>query len=482
MKILISWNAFRNDFFEGKVNRGGPTYTFYQNFYTGYDRHVLLSSGSEGNDLGFEFLLNELSREWPARVVEPHYMAIHDIIDLQEVKTKVETLLLEFKDMEIDIFFSPGTSIMQLSWYICHTTLGLKTRLLQTRRANQTASGKAEVLDIQVEQSTTPYSAVIREQLLNRRKPTTDYLLTDSIKVIYDRALKVAQTDHVTCLIYGESGTGKEHLASYIHQQSSRRSQSYVTLNCSALSDDLLESRLFGYKKGAFTGAIETTKGLLAEADGGTVFLDEIGDISIYMQQLLLRVLQQREFLPVGETKPVRVNVRIVAATHRNLIELCQQGKFRWDLFYRLAVVELELPSLRERSAFERVAMIDFFINQKQTSFSRPDALQLEPEVLSFLMEYPFKGNLRELENVIESLYIFCDITVSLSDLPKRMLQMTTDEIETFEWQKHEKQLIERTLHHFNGNQAKACQALGYGSINTLKKKLTDYGIQKRVE
>lgn len=476
MKVLISWYAYQHDFKDGAVFEEGPTCQFHQHFFN-HDRHIILSSQA-GDDTRLELLLNLLSRRFPDRKdkLTRQYMHIDDIINVAQIKPKAEELLLSMVDDEIDIFFSPGTSAMQLTWYLCHTSLGLKTKLLQTRPPKFN-KGKPELLEIKVEQSSVPVSAVLKEY--SQRKPSSveeDYKVTASLEPVYGRAAKIAHTDSVTCLILGASGTGKENLAQYIHKQSSRAGKPFVAVNCSALGDTLLESRLFGYKKGAFTGADRDTAGLFEEAAGGTLFLDEIGDISSYMQQVLLRVLQEREFIPVGDTKPRKVNVRVIAATHRSLREACKSGHFRWDLFYRLSVAELKLPTLAERGLAEKREMIQFFLKTKQKSLKKAKLLRLNAEALRVMDAYLFPGNVRELENLIESLYVFHDEEVKAGDLPE-WLSSGEEAGSNFNWQYHEKALIQRALLFFKGNKRKTCEALGYGSSNTLQKKLQEYQI-----
>lgn len=320
-------------------------------------------------------------------------------------------------------------------------------------------------------------SATIAEQ--NQRKATTqtNYLISESIQPIYDKAGLIAQTDKVTCLIRGESGTGKEHLAHYIHQESSRNGKPFTAVNCSAMTDNLLESRLFGYVKGAFTDAKDDKKGILEESNGGTVFLDEIGDISPFMQQSLLRVLQSSEVLPIGVSKSKKVNIRIIAATHKDLEAMCEEGTFRWDLYYRLSVVELTLPTLQERGIDEKQELINFFLGKVQRDLGKNKKLKLSKEANQALLEYPFRGNIRELENVITNLYVFCNEEVQINDLPKRFTQKTVNKTLSFKWQETEKDLIIRALAFYKDNQNKTYKALGYGSVNTLKSKINVYGI-----
>lgn len=478
MKILISWIAHNRDFVLGTNNTddNGPTISFHRYYYN-YDKHILLS-GAKSDDTRANILKNRLSILFPERSkhIEIVYMNIEDIINIGEIKSKVEFLLLKHKDDEIDIFFTPGTSIMQLSWYICHTTLRLKTRLLQLRPAKFSADKtKPELIEINVDQSSIPITAIIKESLINiKTQDASSILITPSIQPIYDKAFKIAQTDNITTLILGESGTGKENLARYIHDNSIRKDNAFITVNCSAIGESLLESRLFGYKKGAFTGADKDTKGLFEEADGGTLFLDEIGDITTYMQQSLLRVLQNKEIQPIGG-KVKKINVRIISATNKDLKKMCSEDKFRWDLFYRLSVTELEVPSLRERGIEEKKLMIKHFIKIKQKQLLKNKRISFSPEAINILLKYPYPGNIRELENIIESLYVFYENEIQIDDLPNRIKDVPPDF--SFLWKDAEKVHIIKVLKYFNGNKRKTCMAMGYKSINTLNKKLLEYNI-----
>jgi transcriptional regulator with PAS, ATPase and Fis domain len=482
MNILISWYAYQNDFDRGegvKVKGSGPTMQFHDNFYESgnYAKHILLSTSRETDgDLAIELLTRAIHKKYPQRVIEPVYMNVSDPIDLPAIKNKIERVLLTYRGYGIDIFFSPGTSAMQVSWYICHSSLGLRTRLLQTRSPQYSSSKQPELLEIQVETSPVPYSAIIAE---HQQKPQTmpgEYLITDQMKPLYDRARLVAQADGVTCLINGASGTGKEHLARYIHQQSSAHERSFIAVNCSALGDQLLESRLFGYVKGAFTDAKEDKTGYFDAANGGTLFLDEIGDISPYMQQLLLRVLQESEFMPVGATKARKVFVRVIAATHRDLDAMCEAGTFRRDLYYRLAVVELGVKTLQQRGESEKKQLIDYFLEKARITFRKPK-LHLSRQAMDVLVRYPFPGNVRELENLMTTVAVFSDEAVELADLPARVTKPITYDGESLNWKTVEKNLIVRALEQHKGNQRRAWQAVGYKSLNTFRNKLKEYGI-----
>jgi transcriptional regulator with PAS, ATPase and Fis domain len=477
MKILISWIAFNNDFKDNEVVLEGPTFNYHRYNYS-YDKHIILSTAAESN-LMAEKLVNALLIEFPDRKdqIEIKYMDIKDVIDINLIKTKVEKVLLDLSDNEIDIFFSPGTSAMQVSWYICHTTLRLNTKLIQSRPAKFSKSKHPEFLEIATSFSTMPVTAIIRENnISSSAKPNKSYLISDAITPAYDRALKIAQTDKVTTLIIGDSGTGKEHLSKYIHENSIRKDKNFIAVNCSAFNENLLEARLFGFKKHAFTGADKDQKGLFEEADGGTIFLDEIGDISPYMQQSLLRVLQEQEILPLGFNKPLKINVRIIAATNKNLPEMCRQGRFRWDLYYRLTVTELTLPSLNERGFEDKLQLIDYFIKSKKTLFKRPHKIQLSKEARQSLLLYHFPGNIRELENLIEQLYVFFDEHIALNDLPERVRRPSPEG--SMKWMDVEKEHIRKVLNTVSGNQNQALKILGYGAINTLRNKIREYSIE----
>jgi transcriptional regulator with PAS, ATPase and Fis domain len=362
---------------------------------------------------------------------------------------------------------------MQVVWYLSHLSLNLNTTLYQMREARHTKTkDKPELIKIAFEKSSLPVTAMYHQEEI-QKNTGDDYFITPTIKKIYENAAKVAQVDGVTVLILGASGTGKENLAKYIHRNSIRNEQAYVTVNCSAFSDTLLESRLFGYKKGAFTGADKDTPGLFELANKGTIFLDEIGDISSYMQQVLLRALQEKEIMPLGG-KAKKVNVRVIAATNQNLQKLCEEGKFRWDLYYRLSVVELDLPTLAERGKADIKGMIDHFLTQKKKELHRPKKLQLEKEALEILLNYSYPGNVRQLENIISRLYVFNEETVTAEVLPKRLKQAPSDQPMNIE---HiEKEHIIRVLKHFKGNKRQTAIAIGW-AINTLVAKMEKYGV-----
>lgn len=231
-----------------------------------------------------------------------------------------------------------------------------------------------------------------------------------SMSQLFDIITRVADDDYSTVLIRGESGTGKEMVAKAIHQQSKRKSQNFVPVNCAAIPDELLESELFGYAKGAFTGATTNKLGRIQYADNGTLFLDEIGDMKPSLQAKLLRVIQEREFEPVGAFKTISVDTRILAATHCNLEKLVEQGLFREDLYYRLSVIPLNIPPLRERKE-DIILLIRKFIDQYTTDRNR-ETFTFSAEATASLMHHDWRGNVRELENLVQHMSVLYTGTI----------------------------------------------------------------------
>ncbi len=277
-----------------------------------------------------------------------------------------------------------------------------------------------------------------------------------------------------TVLITGESGTGKELVVDALHASGDRSGRPLVKVNCAALSENLLESELFGHVAGAFTGAIKDKVGRFKRADGGTIFLDEIGDISLHMQLRLLRVIETMEFERVGESGPTRVDVRIVTATNRDLKELIDQGKFRQDLYYRLKVVEVNLPPLRQRRD-DIPLLLDHFLARFNQKFDKK-IKGVSNEVWDFFMTYPWPGNIRELENTVEHGFIRCpDTIISLDHLP-REIRKTVEDFSDRSTMSEEEEIatIRRALLKTMWNKSKAADLLGI-SRRTIYRKMEKY-------
>ncbi len=232
------------------------------------------------------------------------------------------------------------------------------------------------------------------------------------MKDLYHRIHKVAPTS-ATVLIHGETGTGKELVAKAIHAESPRTGKPIISVNCAAIPDTLIESELFGHEKGAFTGAASTREGLVAAADGGTLFLDEIGELPLEAQARLLRVLQEGEVRPIGSVESHKVDVRLVAATHRDLRKLCQENKFREDLYFRLNVVQIELPPLRERGK-DILTLADAMLERFSHEMGK-NKLRLSPEAIQVITSYGWPGNVREMENAIQRAVILCEDETEIS-------------------------------------------------------------------
>jgi DNA-binding NtrC family response regulator len=326
------------------------------------------------------------------------------------------------------------------------------------------------------------------------RRQTNKLLGTDKVlgsspamERLLDQVAIVAPT-RSTVLLLGESGTGKDLLAQTIHQNSSRRHEHFLPLNCAALSPSLLESELFGYEKGSFTGAMDRRIGKLELADRGTLFLDEIGEMSIDMQVKILRFLETREIMRVGGTETLKLDVRLIAATNRDLALAVEQEKFRKDLYFRLKVVTLKVPPLRDRS--EDIPILAWAFLRGFAEEHHKNITDIAAEAMEALGRYPWPGNVRELRNVIENLVIFAKgDRITVADLPPELqeskaglpatLQGTPVQFESLAMVDIEKQAILHALEKAGGNRLKAAQTLGIG-LRTLQKKLKDYGMTGR--
>ena len=285
-----------------------------------------------------------------------------------------------------------------------------------------------------------------------------------SLKQAIDLSRKVSQTD-TTVLLLGETGTGKEVFSQSIHYESNRKNKPFVALNCSAFSRELLESELFGHKMGSFTGASKDKKGLFEEANTGTIFLDEIGEMPIDLQAKLLRVLENGEFLKIGATTPTAVNVRIIAATNRNLDEEISKGNFRSDLYYRLSVFTITLPPLRERR--QDISLLAHNFAQIFSMKINKGKVSLTDEYIKALEGNTWKGNIRELKNVIERSVIIAEADIlGIECLPfelRHPLTVVKKTLSAFTLQSVEKLHIQKVLNYTQGNKAEAARLLEIG-------------------
>ena len=301
-----------------------------------------------------------------------------------------------------------------------------------------------------------------------------------AITQVLETIRQIASSD-TNVLIFGESGTGKELAARAIHHLSGRSAKRFVAFNCGSFTDELMANELFGHEKGAFTGAVQEKKGLLQAADGGTVFLDEIGDMPMSMQVKLLRVIQEKELLRVGGVDPLPVDVRFVAATHRDLQQDVQSGHFRQDLYYRLNVIALQLPPLSDRSDDIPLLVNHFLVQKSRAMQKNIDAI--EPQAMDLLCRYSWPGNVRELENIMErAVALENGPIIRVADLPDYIDNLTIEtyrhtpsEIPSLEDQ--EKRYIQWVLDKSEGNKTKAAKIMGIDRVS-LWRKLKRYGIE----
>jgi two-component system NtrC family response regulator len=326
------------------------------------------------------------------------------------------------------------------------------------------------------------------KQIVNRQSPDLWGNIignSEAMQKIFTVSKRVADTP-TTVLVSGESGTGKELIARGIHKSSPRSSAPFISINCAAVTESLLESELFGYEKGAFTGANATRPGKFEAADGGTLFLDEIGDMSLNLQAKLLRVLQEQEFQRVGANKDIKVDVRIIAATNKNLKDEVEAGNFRGDLLFRLRVVHIELPPLRERHSDIPLLVAHFL--QKYADKLNRTITDVDPEVMKAFANYSWPGNVRELEHVVERALVLCSgHRLTLKDLPAEVRECGSKVVSLGEMVSKEKsladtldaieeQIIRDALKKSGNIQAQAAKSLGISRSN-LQYKMKKYGL-----
>ena len=351
----------------------------------------------------------------------------------------------------------------------------LKVRLAIAEQSVRNIDRRYEAEDALREQQETVQDL---KRQLNEKTQFRDLIgKSRSMGQLYAQIRDLATVD-TTVLIEGETGTGKELVARAIHFSSQRKAGPFIAVNCAGLTDSLLGSQLFGHKKGAFTGAVENQQGFFEAADGGTVFLDEIGDISPAVQTSLLRVLQEREIVRIGESKPRKVDVRVLAATHHNLSQDVTNGSFRADLLYRIRVARIQLPSLRERRE-DISLLVTSFLGQCSAVTGKPVA-QVSREAMHALTSYAWPGNVRELKSAIESALISCkDTMIQVEDLPPEVLDSRVAQRAVLVDPPDEKSRMLAALDQAKGNRTLAARLLGM-SRATLYRRLTELNLTLR--
>ena len=307
--------------------------------------------------------------------------------------------------------------------------------------------------------------------------------LSPGMQDIYEIIDRISMDDP-TVLIQGESGTGKEVIAKVIHKNSNRKAGPFVSINCGALVEGLLETELFGHVKGSFTGAIRDKEGLMKVAEGGTIFLDEIAEMPPSLQVKLLRALQEKKIRPVGDTRETHVDTRVIAATNKDIHQALETGKLRSDLYYRLNVVSIQIPPLRERKE-DIPPLVNHFINRFGETNKRKIVKKMSPEALSLLLEYDWPGNVRELENAMERAFVLgVDEIIGVDDLPPVLKGSGSRDVDagvrSYSLKENEVALIKRALIKTNGNKTDASRLLGI-NLSTLYRKMARYNISKDV-
>ncbi|WP_417444057.1 sigma-54-dependent transcriptional regulator [Joostella sp.] len=328
-----------------------------------------------------------------------------------------------------------------------------------------------EELKNAIDKSLVNTKLVRKEKIDSKTAPKYDELIgqSEAFNVIKDIIGRVKDIK-ATVLVQGESGTGKEVIARAIHYHGKYARAPFIAVNCGAIPENLLEAELFGYEKGAFTGANESRNGFFQAANGGTIFLDEIGNASPKVQNSLLRVLQEKEIIRVGSQKPQEIDVRVIAATNSNLMELFRQEKFREDLYYRLAVVDIKSPPLRDRKS-DIPLLVDKFVRKYGLEY-KDRYVTISPNVIDLFLRYSWPGNIRELENCIQRAVIMCDKSIELSHVPdtlKYKIDFPEEELVTLA--EMEKRYIKRVLDSVANNKTKAAEILGIDR-KTLRNKL----------
>lgn len=474
-KILISWIAADKDFKlnSSEVSGEGPTAEIHKKEEYCYDEHIIFYADKKDAEKA-ENLVRQLKRWSPDRIITKRCLDVDDIYDVKKIKTRVDGFIKGIADQDIYIFTPPGTKAMFAAWFLVAIQGYANIHLIQIRDKKYVKKDQYEIEEIEIQRDS--FTGVLLGEK-NIRKPDGHTFITKSLERIYQDAHTIAQTDRITLLIKGDTGTGKEHLANYFHQSSIRNSKIFTAINCTAFNDELLLSELFGHVKGAFTGAIADKIGIFEKANGGTVFMDEIGDISPRMQAVLLRFLNDLTFIPVGSTEKKEVDLNLVFATNKDLEEECEKGNFRKDLYYRICWPDLELPSIQEMQPEEKFIFINKFVEKYAAELKR-DEIEFDSGANELLTKYHFPGNIREIEMLIFRFYALNKGgKITIKDFPKVIFSRMTKYLESDNpLDICQKKIIEDTLIKCNYNLSKSAQKLNI-SLNTLKTRIQKYNI-----
>ena len=394
----------------------------------------------------------------------------------------IETLKrIKEKDESVEVIMVSGLNILKKA--VDAIKLGAYDYILKPFDPEEILTAVERALERQRMSRELSYFRLEREQLWGASEIVSQ---DEKMKEVFDIIQKVAYTT-TTVLIVGESGTGKELVARAIHRAGPRREKPFVAINCASIPAELMESELFGYEKGAFTGAYAQTIGKFEYADGGTLFLDEISTLKPELQAKLLRVIEEKRIQRIGSARPIPVDVRIIAATNMDLKKMVEEGKFRQDLYFRLNVLPIQLPPLRERKD-DIPLLLDYFVKKFNEKYRRK-VKGFSPEAVEALKQYQWPGNVRELENLVERMVVLSDgeKTITLSDLPVEVL-VGKDELEEIPVaelglikarEEFERRLISKVLELTGGNQSETARILKIHR-NTLLQKMEQLGLKKK--
>jgi len=485
-KVLVSWVATNHDFLkknpEGEMvhpdslfNEDGPHFSLHRDFGEDYHTHYLLSQYDEetNTDVRWEQLARTLTNRFKTRVIV-RYMGIDDIFSVGTIKNKVEQLIkFTLRDMDVEIFMNPGTSAMQIAWHLLGSELSTRNTILFFRRREKRFVKLGTVPPkegVKFEVSEYARTTNVRDNYTQSNLVSEeDYHISDTLKEVYAKALQVAGNDRTTVLIKGAIGTGKSHLVRYIHQRSNRRAKTFKIINCAAHREEVMENLIFGFEPGAFEGAKKITTGIFERANGGTIVLEEVDQLPIRIQVQLLKILNNKAINRIGSDKDLPLDVRIITTTTKDLWELSTEGSFRMDLYHRLAIAELDLPLFTEMPPKERKVWIQYFMETTYTKLEKRYIKNVDKQVWKYLLDYPFLGNLKEVQNVVEVLYTFCEDCVTMDDIPRQMKKIKKDHPLLLDnvIKKHVRTVVEQC----GGNISSAAEHLGRDRA-TVKKYL----------
>ncbi|MCK9225072.1 MAG: sigma-54 dependent transcriptional regulator [Candidatus Muirbacterium halophilum] len=489
--ILITWIGNRDPYSDKKIK--GPVLSLLnkKKFDIVYVFHA-----EELSDKAYN--LKEIYKNENINIINKKII-LNDPRDYSEifinVKSNIEEILNENKKSEFSVYIDPGTAQMKTVWIMLKLAGLLPAYLIQGTEP-QYNNGVYKFSEIHIDNVCFPGINIdskkenINQSLQKFKK--NKKLLHDKFSDIigehpemlkcFEYAGAISGYDE-SVLITGESGTGKELFARKIHDLSNRKNNNFVSINCAAIPESIFESELFGYEKGAFTGAVISKKGLIEEASGGTLFLDEIGEMPLFFQAKLLRILQDGKFLSVGSTKEKKVDFRLVTATNRNLIEFINKGRFREDLYHRLTIVTIKIPPLRERRS-DIVLLIKFFMEKYNKEYIKNS--KLSEEIYEKMLSYSWSGNVRELENTIKRLLIISEsayidnidllpesIRINKKDHYKDYLEIRNSKnLSVDDYIKNiEKDIYNKSLSSFDNNVSKTAEFLKVKS-HTLRKRI----------